>query len=114
MAGAIFGARLCTVALRQGLPLQDLKFVQFSNRCSFVGCVFSKERHGEGGIQRISEFEPFMDRYAKDSASRVVMRRAAASDRTSTARLPGSLETDVTKEPASVLQTVRWCILKVS
>ena len=79
----------------------------------------------EGGILPNSEGEPFMDRYAKDSASRVVMRRAAASDRTSAAfprtrtthaqaeRLPRSLETDVTKEPASVL-TVRCNILEVS
>ena len=81
-------------------------------------CVFSKECHGEGGVVRNSEDEPFM--------ARVVMRRAAASDRTSTAfpctwtthalaeRLPRSLEPDVTKEPASVLQTVRCNILKVS
>ena len=114
MEGAIFGARLCTVAPRQGLPLQDLKFVQFSNRCSLVGFVFSKEGHGEGDILRNSEGEPFMDCYTKDSASRVVMKRAAASDRTSTAFpctwtthvqaecLPRSLETDATKEPASV------------
>merc|ERR1712136_481323 len=78
-------AHTCTgdgggMATRQGLPLQDLEFVQFHPTGIFpAGCLLTEGCRGEGGILRNSEGEPFMARYAptaKDLASRDVVSRA--------------------------------------
>merc|ERR1719378_954543 len=65
---------------RQGLPMQDLEFVQFHPTGIFpAGCLLTEGCRGEGGILRNSEGEPFMARYAptaKDLASRDVVSRA--------------------------------------
>lgn len=65
---------------RQGIPLQDLEFVQFHPTGIFpAGCLITEGCRGEGGILRNSEGEPFMARYAptaKDLASRDVVSRA--------------------------------------
>jgi succinate dehydrogenase (ubiquinone) flavoprotein subunit len=78
-------AHTCTgdgsaMASRQGLPMQDLEFVQFHPTGIFpAGCLLTEGCRGEGGILRNSEGEPFMARYAptaKDLASRDVVSRA--------------------------------------
>ena len=52
------------MALRAGLPLQDLEFVQFHPTGIYgAGCLITEGSRGEGGILRNSEGERFMERY---------------------------------------------------
>ena len=78
-------AHTCTgdgggMALRAGLGLQDMEFVQFHPTGIYgAGCLITEGVRGEGGILRNSSGERFMERYApnaKDLASRDVVSRS--------------------------------------
>ena len=78
-------AHTCTgdgnaMALRAGLPCQDMEFVQFHpTGVHGAGCLITEGVRGEGGYLTNSEGERFMERYApaaRDLASRDVVSRS--------------------------------------
>lgn len=72
------------LALRAGLPLEDMEFFQFHpTGLAGLGILLSEAARGEGGILRNSEGERFMERYAptiKDLAPRDMVARAMANE----------------------------------
>jgi succinate dehydrogenase / fumarate reductase flavoprotein subunit len=82
-------AHICTgdgnaMALRAGLPLQDMEFVQFHPTGLYgTGCLITEGVRGEGGYITNAVGERFMERYApkaKDLASRDVVSRSITSE----------------------------------
>ena len=72
------------LALRRGLPLEDMEFFQFHpTGLAGLGILLSEAARGEGAILRNSEGERFMERYAptiKDLAPRDMVSRAMANE----------------------------------
>jgi len=68
------------IALRRGIPLEDMEFFQFHPTGIYkMGILITEGVRGEGGVLINREGERFMDRYAptiKDLASRDVVSRA--------------------------------------
>jgi succinate dehydrogenase / fumarate reductase flavoprotein subunit len=72
------------MALRIGVPLQDMEFVQFHpTGIAGMGMLITEGARGEGGYLVNSEGERFMERYApsaKDLASRDVVSRSTYTE----------------------------------
>ena len=72
------------LALRRGLPLEDMEFFQFHpTGLAGLGILLSEAARGEGAILRNSEGERFMERYAptiKDLAPRDIVARCMATE----------------------------------
>jgi succinate dehydrogenase / fumarate reductase, flavoprotein subunit len=68
------------IALRRGIPLEDMEFFQFHPTGIYkMGILITEGVRGEGGVLRNDHGERFMERYAptmKDLASRDVVSRA--------------------------------------
>jgi succinate dehydrogenase / fumarate reductase, flavoprotein subunit len=68
------------IALRRGLPLEDMEFYQFHpTGIARLGILITEGVRGEGGVLRNDHGERFMERYAptmKDLASRDVVARS--------------------------------------
>ena len=72
------------LALRRGLPLEDMEFFQFHpTGLAGLGILLSEAARGEGAILRNGEGERFMERYAptiKDLAPRDIVARSMANE----------------------------------
>ena len=73
-----------SLVYREGIPLEDMEFVQFHPTGLYpLGILVSEAARGEGGILRNNAGEPFMERYApkiKDLAARDVVSRAILTE----------------------------------
>ena len=72
------------IAFRNGLPLEDMEFIQFHpTGLAGLGILVSEAARGEGGILRNADGERFMERYAptiKDLAHRHIVARSMANE----------------------------------
>ncbi|HWS59195.1 MAG TPA: succinate dehydrogenase flavoprotein subunit [Actinotalea sp.] len=72
------------LALRRGIPLEDMEFFQFHpTGLAGLGILLSEAARGEGAILRNGDGERFMERYAptiKDLAPRDIVARSMANE----------------------------------
>jgi succinate dehydrogenase / fumarate reductase flavoprotein subunit len=72
------------IALRRGIPLEDMEFYQFHPTGIYrLGILITEGVRGEGGVLRNDHGERFMEKYAptmKDLASRDVVARAISKE----------------------------------
>src|SRR5919107_5724765 len=89
-----------SMALRAGLPLKDIEFMQFHPTTMYPsGILITEGCRGEGGILRNSLGERFMERYAptaKDLASRDVVSRSEQTEIDEGRGVNGSVLLDLT------------------
>ena len=82
--GFVMIGEALSLVYREGIPLEDMEFVQFHPTGLFpLGILVSEAARGEGGILRNDAGEPFMERYApaiKDLAARDVVSRAILTE----------------------------------
>ena len=73
-----------SLVYREGIPLEDMEFIQFHPTGLFpLGILVSEAARGEGGVLRNNAGEPFMERYApkiRDLAARDVVSRAILTE----------------------------------
>lgn len=97
------------MALRAGLPLKDMEFMQFHPTTMYPsGILITEGCRGEGGILRNSLGERFMEKYAptaKDLASRDVVSRSEQTEIDEGRGVNGSVLLDLTHLGAEKILT---------
>ncbi len=100
----------CAIALRRGLPLQDMEFYQFHPTGIYkLGILLSEACRGEGGILRNGLGERFMERYSPtllDLAPRDIVSRSIYLEIREGRGVDGKdyVHLDLTHLPAEVIE----------